>query len=159
MGNFKVGDTFDDIKESFLRKERVSLQNSNENGANYITDATVDDIIRHVTHGTGVGAWTRTGGLIGEAKLIHGFSPDLLIRMFYFVEENRIGFRFEQDGVVANDYTLEYSFGQQDVKFDTSDIGKSRKVFWDKVGNLYARAVLDEMDGTFERDTFGPIIG
>ena len=47
MGNFKVGDTFDDIKASFLRKERVSLQNSNENGANYITDATVDDIIRH----------------------------------------------------------------------------------------------------------------
>ena len=56
MGNFKVGDTFDDIKASFLRKERVSLQNSNENGANYITDATVDDIIRHITHGTGVGS-------------------------------------------------------------------------------------------------------
>ena len=96
---------------------------------------------------------------MGAAFYFYGFSPDLLIRMFYFVEENRIGFRFEQDGVVANDYTLEYSFGQQDVKFDTSDMGKSRKVFWDKVGNLYARAVLDEMDETFERDTFGPIIG
>lgn len=30
MGNFKVGDTFDDIKASFLRKERVSLQNSSQ---------------------------------------------------------------------------------------------------------------------------------
>lgn len=162
MGNFKVGDTFDDIKESFLRKERVSLQNSNENGANYITDATVDDIIRHVTHGTGVGAWARTGGLIGEAKLIHGFSPDLLIRIFYFVEENRIGFRFEQDGVVSNDYALDYAldyaFGAQDVVFDTKDVSGSRKMFWDKVSNLYARAVLDEMDEAFERDTFGPII-
>lgn len=158
MGNFKVGDTFDDIKESFLRKERVSLQNSNENGANYITDATVDDIIRHVTHGTGVGAWTRTGGLIGEAKLIHGFSPDLLIRMFYFVEENRIGFLFEQDGVVANDYALDYAFGAQDVMFDTEDVSGSREMFWSKVGDLYARAVLDEMDDAFERDTFGPII-
>lgn len=158
MGNFKVGDTFDDIKASFLRKERVSLQNSNENGANYITDATVDDIIRHITHGTGVGSWTR-GGLIGEAKLIHGFSPDLLIRMFYFVEENRIGFRFEQDGVVSNDYALDYAFGAQDVVFNTKDVSGSRKMFWDKVSNLYARAVLDEMDEAFERDTFGPIIG
>lgn len=158
MGNFKVGDTFDDIKASFLRKERVSLKNSNENGANYITDATVDDIIRHITHGTGVGAWTRTGGLIGEAKLIHDFSPDLLIRMFYFVEENRIGFLFEQDDIVSNDYAFEYSFGQQDVRFDVSNMEKSRKVFWDKVSDLYARAVLDEMDEAFERDTFGPII-
>ena len=158
MGNFKVGDTFDDIKASFLRKERVSLQNSNENGANYITDATVDDIVRHITHGTGVGAWTRTGGLIGEAKLIHGFSPDLLIRIFYFVEENRIGFRFEQDGVYALDYALDYAFGAQDVVFDTKDVSGSRKMFWDKVSNLYARAVLDEMDEAFERDTFGPII-
>jgi hypothetical protein len=158
MGNFKVGDTFDDIKASFLRKERVSLQNSNENGVNYIKDATVDDIIRHITHGTGVGAWTRTGGLIGEAKLIHGFSPDLLIMVFYFVEENRIGFLFEQDDIVSNDYAFEYSFGQQDVRFDVSDMEKSRKVFWDKVSDLYARAVLDEMDEAFERDTFGPII-
>lgn len=158
MGNFKVGDTFDDIKASFLRKERVSLQNSNENGVNYIKDATVDDIIRHITHGTGVGAWTRTGGLIGEAKLIHGFSPDLLIMVFYFVEENRIGFLFEQDDIVSNDYAFEYSFGQQDVRFDMSDMEKSRKVFWDKVSDLYARAVLDEMDEAFERDTFGPII-
>ena len=158
MGNFKVGDTFDDIKASFLRKERVSLQNSNENGVNYIKDATVDDIIRHITHGTGVGAWTRTGGLIGEAKLIHGFSPDLLIMVFYFVEENRIGFLFEQDDIVSNDYAFEYSFGQQDVGFDVSDMEKSRKVFWDKVSDLYARAVLDEMDEAFERDTFGPII-
>lgn len=158
MGNFKVGDTFDDIKASFLRKERVSLQNSNENGVNYIKDATVDDIIRHITHGTGVGAWTRTGGLIGEAKLIHGFSPDLLIIVFYFVEENRIGFLFEQDDIVSNDYAFEYSFGQQDVRFDVSDMEKSRKVFWDKVSDLYARAVLDEMDEAFERDTFGPII-
>jgi len=158
MGNFKVGDTFDDIKASFLRKERVSLQNSNENGVNYIMDATVDDIIRHITHGTGVGAWTRTGGLIGEAKLIHGFSPDLLIMVFYFVEENRIGFLFEQDDIVSNDYAFEYSFGQQDVRFDVSDMEKSRKVFWDKVSDLYARAVLDEMDEAFERDTFGPII-
>ena len=159
MGNFKVGDTFDDIKESFLRKERVSLQNSNENGANYITDATVDDIIRHVTHGTGVGAWTRTGGLIGEAKLIHGFSPDLLIRIFYFVEENRIGFRFEQDGVVSNDYALDYAFGAQDVVFDTKDVSGSRKMFWDKVSDLYARAVLDEMEDAFEREAFGPVMG
>lgn len=158
MGNFKVGDTFDDIKASFLRKERVSLQNSNENGVNYIKDATVDDIIRHITHGTGVGAWTRTGGLIGEAKLIHGFSPDLLIMVFYFVEENRIGFLFEQDDIVSNDYAFEYSFGQQDVRFDVSDMEKSRKVFWDKVSDLYARAVLDEMDEAFERYTFGPII-
>ena len=158
MGNFKVGDTFDDIKASFLRKERVSLQNSNENGVNYIKDATVDDIIRHITHGTGVGAWTRTGGLIGETKLIHGFSPDLLIMVFYFVEENRIGFLFEQDDIVSNDYAFEYSFGQQDVRFDVSDMEKSRKVFWDKVSDLYARAVLDEMDEAFERDTFGPII-
>ena len=158
MGNFKVGDTFDDIKASFLRKERVSLQNSNENGVNYIKDATVDDIIRHITHGTGVGAWTRTGGLIGEAKLIHGFSPALLIMVFYFVEENRIGFLFEQDDIVSNDYAFEYSFGQQDVRFDVSDMEKSRKVFWDKVSDLYARAVLDEMDEAFERDTFGPII-
>lgn len=158
MGNFKVGDTFDDIKASFLRKERVSLQNSNENGVNYIKDATVDDIIRHITHGTGVGAWTRTGGLIGEAKLIHGFSPDLLIMVFYFVEENRIGFLFEQDDIVSNDYAFEYSFGQQDVRFDVSDMEKSRKVFWDKVSDLYARAVLDEMNEAFERDTFGPII-
>lgn len=158
MGNFKVGDTFNDIKASFLRKERVSLQNSNENGVNYIKDATVDDIIRHITHGTGVGAWTRTGGLIGEAKLIHGFSPDLLIMVFYFVEENRIGFLFEQDDIVSNDYAFEYSFGQQDVRFDVSDMEKSRKVFWDKVSDLYARAVLDEMDEAFERDTFGPII-
>lgn len=158
MGNFKVGDTFDDIKASFLRKERVSLQNSNENGVNYIKDATVDDIIRHITHGTGVGAWTRTGGLIGEAKLIHGFSPDLLIMVFYFVEENRIGFLFEQDDIVSNDYAFEYSFGQQDVRFDVSDMEKSCKVFWDKVSDLYARAVLDEMDEAFERDTFGPII-
>lgn len=158
MGNFKVGDTFDDIKASFLRKERVSLQNSNENGVNYIMDATVDDIIRHITHGTGVGAWTRTGGLIGETKLIHGFSPDLLIMVFYFVEENRIGFLFEQDDIVSNDYAFEYSFGQQDVRFDVSDMEKSRKVFWDKVSDLYARAVLDEMDEAFERDTFGPII-
>lgn len=158
MGNFKVGDTFNDIKASFLRKERVSLQNSNENGVNYIMDATVDDIIRHITHGTGVGAWTRTGGLIGETKLIHGFSPDLLIMVFYFVEENRIGFLFEQDDIVSNDYAFEYSFGQQDVRFDVSDMEKSRKVFWDKVSDLYARAVLDEMDEAFERDTFGPII-
>ena len=158
MGNFKVGDTFDDIKASFLHKERVSLQNSNENGVNYIMDATVDDIIRHITHGTGVGAWTRTGGLIGETKLIHGFSPDLLIMVFYFVEENRIGFLFEQDDIVSNDYAFEYSFGQQDVRFDVSDMEKSRKVFWDKVSDLYARAVLDEMDEAFERDTFGPII-
>jgi hypothetical protein len=158
MGNFKVGDTFDDIKASFLRKERVSLQNSNENGANYITDATVDDIIRHITHGTGVGAWTRTGGLIGEAKLIHGFSPDLLIMVFYFVEENRIGFLFEQEYIVSNDYAFEYSFGQQDVRFDVSDMEKSRKVFWDKVSNLYARAVLDEMEDAFERNAFGPVI-
>ena len=158
MGNFKVGDTFDDIKASFLRKERVSLQNSNENGANYITDATVDDIIRHITHGTGVGAWTRTGGLIGEAKLIHGFSPDLLIMVFYFVEENRIGFLFEQEYIVSNDYAFEYSFGQQDVRFDVSDMEKSRKVFWDKVNNLYARAVLDEMEDAFERNAFGPVI-
>lgn len=158
MGNFKVGDTFDDIKASFLRKERVSLQNSNENGANYITDATVDDIIRHITHGTGVGSWTRTGGLIGEAKLIHGFSPDLLIMVFYFVEENRIGFLFEQEYIVSNDYAFEYSFGQQDVRFDVSDMEKSRKVFWDKVSNLYARAVLDEMEDAFERNAFGPVI-
>ena len=39
-----------------------------------------------------------------------------------------------------------------------SDMEKSRKVFWDKVSDLYARAVLDEMDEAFERDTFGPII-
>lgn len=159
MGNFKVGDTFDDIKASFLRKERVSLQNSNENGVNYIKDATVDDIIRHITHGTGVGAWTRTGGLIGEAKLIHGFSPDLLIMVFYFVEENRIGFLFEQDDIVSNDYAFEYSFGQQDVRFDVSDMEKSRKVFWDKVSDLYARAVLDEMDDAFERESFGSVMG
>lgn len=158
MGNFKVGNTFDEIKASFLRKERVSLQNSNENGANYITDATVDDIIRHVTHGTGVGSWTRTGGLIGEAKLIHGFSPDLLIMIFYFFEENRIGFLFEQDGVVANDYALDYAFGAQDVVFDTEDVSGSREMFWSKVGDLYARAVLDEMDDAFERDAFGPIM-
>lgn len=158
MGNFKVGDTFDDIKASFLNKERISLQNSNEDGANYITDAIVDDIIRHVAHGTGVGSWTRTGGLIGEAKLIHGFSPDLLIMMFYFFEENRIGFLFEQEGVVVNDYALDYSFGAQDVAFDTKDVNGSRKMFWDKVSDLYARAVLDEMDETFERDTFDPII-
>ena len=163
MGNFKVGDTFDDIKASFLRKERVSLQNSNENGANYITDATVDDIIRHITHGTGVGAWTRTGGLIGEAKLIHGFSPDLRIMVFYFVEENRIGFLIEQDGVVENDYALDYAldyaFGAQDVVFDTKDVSGSRKMFWDKVSDLYARAVLDEMEDAFERDAFGPVMG
>lgn len=158
MGNFKVGDTFNDIKASFLRKERVSLQNSNENGVNYIMDATVDNIIRHITHGTGVGAWTRTGGLIGEAKLIHGFSPDLLIMVFYFVEENRIGFLFEQDDIVSNDYAFEYSFGQQDVRFDVSDMEKSRKVFWDKVSDLYARAVLDEMDEAFEREAFGPVM-
>lgn len=158
MGNFKVGDTFDDIKASFLRKERVSLQNSNENGENYITDATVDDIIQHITHSTGVGSWARTGGLIGVAKLIHGFSPDLLIMMFYFFEENRIGFLFEQEGVVVNDYALDYSFGAQDVAFDTKDVNGSRKMFWDKVSDLYARAVLDEMDETFERDTFDPII-
>lgn len=158
MGNFKVGDTFDDIKASFLNKERISLQNSNEDGANYITDAIVDDIIRHVAHGTGVGSWTRTGGLIGEAKLIHGFSPDLLIMMFYFFEENRIGFLFEQEGVVVNDYALDYSFGAQDVAFDAKDVNGSRKMFWDKVSDLYARAVLDEMDETFERDTFDPII-
>ena len=150
MGNFKVGDTFDDIKASFLNKERISLQNSNEDGANYITDAIVDDIIRHVAHGTGVGSWTRTGGLIGEAKLIHGFSPDLLIMMFYFFEENRIGFLFEQEGVVANDYALDYSFGAQDVVFDTKDVSGSREMFLDKVSDLYARAVLDEMDNTFE---------
>ena len=126
---------------------------------NYITDATVDDIIRHIMHGTGVGSWTRTGGLIGEAKLIHGFSPNLLIMVFYFVEENRIGFLFEQDGVVENDYALDYAFGAQDVVFDTKDVGGSHKMFWDKVSDLYARAVLDEMDETFERDTFGPIIG
>ena len=159
MSNFKVGDTFDDIKASFLRKERLSIQNSNENGASYITDATVDDIIRHIAHGTGVGLWSRTGGLIGDVKLIHGFSPDLLIMVFYFAEENRIGFLFEQDDIVSNDYALEYSFGQQDVRFDVSDMGKSRKEFWDKVSNLYARAVLDEMDNAFERNTFGPVIG
>ena len=100
--------------------------------------------------------------MIGEAKLIHGFSPDLLIRMFYFVEENRIGFLFEQDGVVENDYALDYAldyaFGAQDVVFDTKDVNGSRKMFWDKVSDLYARAVLDEMDEAFERDTFGPII-
>lgn len=158
MGNFKVGDTFDDIKASFLRKERVSLQNSNENGANYITDAIVDDIVRHVAHGTGVGAWTRTGGLIGEVKLICGFSPDLLIMMFYFFEENRIGFLFEQEGIVTNDYALDYSFGAQDVVFDTKDVSGSRKVFWSKVGDLYARAVLDEMDDAFERESFCPVM-
>lgn len=159
MVNFKVGDTFDDIKASFLRKERVSLQNSNENGVNYITDATVDDIIRHITNGTGVGSWSRTGGLIGEVKLIHGFSPDLLIMVFYFAEENRIGFLFEQDDVVSNDYALEYSFGPQDVAFNTKDVGGSRKMFWDKVSDLYARAVLDEKDDAFERDAFGSVIG
>ena len=89
MNIYKVGDTFDDIKASFSRKERVSLQNSNESRANYITDAIVDDIVRHITDGVGVGSWTRTGGLIGEVKLIHGFSPDLLIMIFYFVEQNR----------------------------------------------------------------------
>ena len=88
-----------------------------------------------------------------------GFSPDLLIIAFYFAEEDRIGFLFEQDDIVSNDYALEYSFGQQDVRFDVSDMGKSRKEFWDKVSDLYARAVLDEMDEAFERDTFGPIIG
>lgn len=158
MGNFKVGNTFEDIKASFIRKERVSLQNSNKNGVNYITDATVDDIIRHVTHGTGVGLWTRTGGLIGEAKLIHGFSPDLLVMIFYFIEQNRIGFLFEQDGIVENDYALDYSFGPQDVTFNTKDVGGSRKMFWSKVGDLYARAVLDEMDDVFERDALGFVI-
>ena len=159
MGNFKVGDTFEDIKASFLRKERVSLQNSNENGVNYITDATVDDIIRHITHSTGVGAWSRTGGLIGEVKLIHGFSPDLLIMVFYFVEQNRIGFLFEQDGIVENDYALDYSFGPHDVMFNTKDVGGSRKMFWSKVGDLYAQAVLDGMDDAFERESFGSVIG
>ena len=28
-----------------------------------------------------------------------------------------------------------------------------------ELGDLYARAVLDEMDDAFERDTFGPIMG
>ena len=159
MGNFKVGDTFDDIKASFLRKERISLQNNNENGVNYIVDATVDDIIRHITHGTGVGPWSRTGGLIGEVKLIHGFSPDLLVMIFYFIEQNRIGFLFEQDGIVENDYAFDYSFGPHDVMFNTKDVSGSRKMFWNKVGDLYARAVLDEMDDVFERDAFGSVIG
>ena len=64
-----------------------------------------------------------------------------------------IGFLFEQDGIVGNDYALDYSFGSQDVAFDVKDACGSRKLFWDKVSNLYARAVLDEMDEAFERDT------
>lgn len=79
--------------------------------------------------------------------------------VFYFVEQNRIGFLFEQDGVVANDYALDYAFGAQDVVFDTKDVIGSRKMFWDKVSDLYARSILDERDDAFERDTFGPIIG
>ena len=74
------------------------------------------------------------------------------------VEENRIGFLFEQEGVVANDYALDYAFGAQDVVFDTKDVSGSRKMFWDKLGDLYARAVLDEIYDAFERDTFGPIM-
>lgn len=141
---FKVGESFEDIKESFLRKKMLSCHNSNEDTSTYLTENVIDNMIRHLAGEVVDSVWARHGGLIGETKMLYGFSPDIELFTFCFSGERRIGFLFYQKDIVMNDRAEDYVLTDDNVAFDLSDMDASRKLFWDKVAELYAQAVIDE---------------
>lgn len=141
---FKVGESFEDIKESFLRKKMLSRHNSNEDASTYLTENVVDNMIRHLAGEVVDAVWARHSDLIGETKMLYGFSPDIELFAFCFSGERRIGFLFYQRDVVMNDRAEDYLLTGDNISFDLSDMDASRKLFWDKVAGLYAQSVIDE---------------
>lgn len=143
---FKVGESFEDIKESFLRKKMLSRHNSNEDTSTYLTENVIDNMIRHLAGEVVDAVWAKHGGLIGETKMLYGFSPDIELFTFCFSGERRIGFLFYQKDIVMNDRAEDYLLTDDNVIFDLSDMDGCRKLFWDKVAGLYAQAVIDERE-------------
>ena len=124
----------------------LSRHNSNEDTSTYLTENVIDNMIRHLAGEVVDSVWARHGGLIGETKMLYGFSPDIELFAFCFFGERRIGFLFYQKDIVMNDRAEDYPLTDDSITFDLTDMDACRKLFWDRVAELYAQAVIDERD-------------
>lgn len=158
MANYKVGNTFEEIRDSFLKKEVVSKNNWNGDLETFLSEDEIDNIIRFCSGEHINASWPITGGLVGITKLVHGFSPDLTVKAFYFPMWACVGFLFEQDGVIENDFAYDARFSIDDVAFDLSDMAEARKAFWSKVADIYANTVLAEAERKAEEKAYGPVM-